>query len=108
MTETQTPPTYSSAQVRRQTGLSFKQLDYWTRKGWLRTTWRSRDGRTVGYGGSGIDRRFSQEELDRATMMARLVALGVAPQQAAKVARNRPLRWYWVGEVIAACEAMQP
>lgn len=107
MTAILAPPTYSSAQVCQQTGCTYRQLDYWCRHGWLQPEAYSRGNAKPGYG-PGWDRRWTQDELDRAWMMARLVELGVTAQQAAKVARDERGRRRWLADVIAVCKAMEP
>jgi hypothetical protein len=103
MTTATHPATYSSVEVCRQTGLTYRQLDYWCRQGWLQPEAYSRGNAKPGYG-PGWDRRWSQAELDVAQMMARLVALGVTAQRAAVVAREPWKRWWWLAEVIAAAK----
>lgn len=111
MTATQVQPTYSSADVCRQTGISYRMLDNYVRQGYLKpearpTRWDTT--RTATPGKPGWARHFTQDELEVARMLATLVALGVSPQQAATLTRDRAVRWGWVGDVIAACEAMDP
>lgn len=59
--------------------LTYRQLDYWTRVGYLHP-----DGAGEG---SGSRRRWSDAERAVAAMMARLVAAGLVPDAAHKVAR---------------------
>lgn len=56
-----------------------RQLDYWTRAGYLRP-----DNPDPG---SGTARKFSAEETEVASRMARLVAAGFVPAAAAEYAR---------------------
>ena len=62
-------------------GVSYRQLDYWCRRGYLRP---------VHTGGSGAPRRWTQAEVDIAQLMARLVAAGLPPLVAEQVARGKP------------------
>jgi DNA-binding transcriptional MerR regulator len=98
MTTATQPATYSSAEVCRQTGLTYRQLDYWCRHGWLKPESYSRGNAKPG-NGPGWDRRWTQAELNAARMMARLVDLGITPQQAADVARNPDKRLRWLTAV---------
>jgi hypothetical protein len=101
MTTATHPATYSSAEVCRSIGLTYRQLDYWCRHGWLKPEPQSRGNAKPGYG-PGWDRRWPQAELDTARMMARLVHLGITAQQAAKVARDPFERDLWLDRVINA------
>jgi DNA-binding transcriptional MerR regulator len=96
MTMATQPATLSSVEVCRQTGLTYKQVDTWARWGYLRP-------RQTGPG-SGHLREWSQAEVDIARMMARLVALGITPENAAVVARDPSQRWRWLADVIAAAK----
>jgi DNA-binding transcriptional MerR regulator len=88
MTTVTHPATFTSAEVCRQTGLTYRQLDRWTSQRYLRPE------QPTGHG-SGHAYVWTHAELDVARMMARLVALGVTAQQAAKVARDPIDRWLW-------------
>ncbi len=61
------------------TGVTFRCLDYWTRRGYLRTA----DFR----GGSGRRRTWPAGEVAVAAMMRRLVAAGIALARAHQIAR---------------------
>lgn len=65
------------------TGITYRQLDYWTRAGYLRTTTPRR--------GSGYALRWPTTEIPVAAAMHRLTAAGLAPAAAARVARGHPL-----------------
>jgi hypothetical protein len=65
--------------VKSLTGVTYRQLDHWCRKGYLRP-----DGGV----GSGTVRVFSDEESAVAQVMARLVVAGLLPAAAARVARG--------------------
>ena len=69
------------AEVCQRTGATYRQLDYWCRRGWLNP------GR-VGYSvnGSGSPRDWTPGEIRRARIMARLVRAGLNPAVAAEVA----------------------
>jgi DNA-binding transcriptional MerR regulator len=95
MTTATQPATYSSAEVCRQTGLTYRQLDQWTNHRYLRPT------QPTGHG-TGHNRIFDQAETDVARMMARLVALGVTAQQAARVARDPQQRVRWLADIADA------
>jgi hypothetical protein len=63
--------------------VSYRQIDYWVRRGWLRPD----DPRP----GSGYGRDWSDDEVRVAERMARLVRAGLAPDVAARLARED--RW---------------
>jgi len=60
-------------------GLTYRQVDYWTRCGWLRP-----EREPVG---SGHQREWSAAELRVAADMGRLVRLGIRPEVAGRAAR---------------------
>ncbi len=60
-------------------GPSYRQIDHWTRKGYLQA---------YGGGGQGHVRRWPRGERDVAAMMHRLVTAGFSPEIAHTVARN--------------------
>lgn len=60
-------------------GVSYRQLDYWSTKGWLRPT---------GGGSQGVARHWSEAELAVARTMGLLVGFGLKPAVAARVARG--------------------
>lgn len=61
-------------------GISYRQLDYWVRQGWLRP---ERDRR-----GTGVPRRWPEAELAVARRMVRLTAAGFPPALAHRFARD--------------------
>jgi hypothetical protein len=61
--------------------VTYRQLDYWTRQGWLHPETRA------GGRGPGYHRRWPIGEQRVAGIMARLVAVGFGPAAAAIVAR---------------------
>lgn len=61
-------------------GLTYRKIDYWTRKGWLQPAHE---------GGTGHNRDWPQTELQVADMMGRLVDAGIAVDIAALAARAR-------------------
>ena len=61
-----------------QTDITYRQLDYWVRQGWLNPHHN---------GGSGTSRDFTGDEYTVAIRMARLVNRGFTPAAAARVAR---------------------
>lgn len=60
--------------------ITYRQLDYWCRSGWLRPYHASP--------GSGIRRFFPPAELEVARAMVLLIKAGVAPPVAARAARD--------------------
>jgi DNA-binding transcriptional MerR regulator len=66
----------SSQQVARQAGLTYRQVDYWSRRGLLG------DQRT----GSGNPRRYSPQQAEVVVMMARLLRVGFDLPHAAEYA----------------------
>lgn len=77
-------------------GLTYRQLDHWTRLGWLRPAHTS---------GTGNARVWSQTELQIADLMRRLTRAGLAVEAAAQAARShqdgRPLVKLGPGLVLA-------
>lgn len=59
-------------------GPSYRQIDHWTKQGYLQAE---------GGGGQGRPRRWPSRERDVAAMMHRLVAVGIPPDVAHEVAR---------------------
>lgn len=60
-------------------GITYRQLDYWVRQGYLKPR--------GGHPGTGFSRAFSDEERRIAVAMARCVRAGFTPVAAARVAR---------------------
>lgn len=71
----------SAQMIGRIPGLTYRQLDSWCTKGYLRPDIQSP--------GSGYARDFDHTEFAVAERMARLVAAGVLPAAAAVIARGR-------------------
>jgi DNA-binding transcriptional MerR regulator len=69
----------------RATGITYRQLDHWIRRGHLHP-----DNATAG---SGIAREWSNDELAVAVRMARLVKAGLSPEHAARAAREGDEAW---------------
>lgn len=67
-------------EILERTGITYRQLDHWTRIGYLRPD--------NGSPGSGNSRRYPATEADVADLMARLVGIGMAPKQAHTIARK--------------------
>lgn len=65
----------------RALGLTGRQVDYWTERGWLRT-----DDATPG---TGHRRTFAPTELRVAAVMLTLTEAGLSPEAAHRAARNR-------------------
>jgi DNA-binding transcriptional MerR regulator len=61
-------------------GLTYRQLDYWCRQGYVKPAWESK--------GSGHPRCFTLEEVRVVTTMAKLVSVGIAPASAHYAARH--------------------
>lgn len=59
-------------------GLTYRRLDHWTRRGWLRP---------AHIGGTGNERVWSAAELQIADLMRRLTRAGLNPDAAAQAAR---------------------
>lgn len=79
---------YTSQEVRRLAGISYRQLDYWCRIGILQFDWRLHDNRTItDLEGIGYHRVFSPTELVKAQAMAQMLADGVSFQQAKKAVK---------------------
>ena len=66
-------------------GISYRQLDYWTRRGFLCPEQTEP--------GSGRSRRWSLAELDVAERMAALVSAGLTPEAAVRAARRGAEAW---------------
>lgn len=63
----------------RKRGLSYRRLDFWATKGWIRPQHA---------GGSGHNRVWPEHELRIADLMRRLTAAGLAADVAARAART--------------------
>jgi len=68
-------PLATSETLRKEAGITARQLDYWIRQNWIRPA-------SQRHPGSGNVRRFSQDETKRVCLMASLVAAGIAPPEA--------------------------
>ena len=64
----------------QETGASYRQVDYWTKRGYLRAETTKP--------GSGKHRRWPKQECDVLRVMVQLGAVGVEPAAAAKIARD--------------------
>jgi len=62
------------------TGITYRQLDYWVRKGWLLPG--------VGAPGHGYPRDWPASEIAVARAMIRLIQAGIALETAAAIART--------------------
>ena len=71
--------TLGVANTERELGITYRQLDHWVRLGLLRP---------LHLGGSGNPREWTRAELDVAKAMGRLVAAGLRPEAASRVARS--------------------
>lgn len=63
----------------RELGITYRQLDHWIRLGHLKP---------LHVGGSGSNREWTRAELDVARTMGRLVAAGMKPGPASRIARS--------------------
>lgn len=64
-------------------GITYRQLDYWVRRGYVHPRDRRKNS-------SGIPREFSDDELAVAARMGRLIDRGFTPKAAARIARVTP------------------
>jgi hypothetical protein len=69
------------------TSVTYRQLDWWCRKGYLQGRYISAHDGSDRDGGTGTRRDFTNEEMQVAIRMARLVDRGFTPSAAARVAR---------------------
>jgi hypothetical protein len=70
----------NTEQLLRRADISYRQLTYWTSKGWLRP---------INPGcGSGYNYEFTADEVRVALLMGRLVRAAIAPKAAHRVARG--------------------
>lgn len=65
------------------TGATYRQLDYWTRKGWLAPT-----DHEAAAPGSGYPRHWTGREQQIAHLMVRLSHVGIIGDRAARIARD--------------------
>jgi len=65
---------YSSPELARLAGISFRQVDYWTRSGLIEPSIAEARG-------SGSQRRYSEEDLIRCRVIARLLDYGFSLQR---------------------------
>jgi DNA-binding transcriptional MerR regulator len=81
MTETVTAAvvTLGLHNTERELGITYRQCDHWVRLGLLKP---------LHVGGSGSSREWTHAELDVARVMGRLVAAGLKPEPASRVARS--------------------
>lgn len=77
--------TFSSVQVCRAAGITYRQLDYWTRVGVLRPP--------MAANGSGTSRAYSELELNIAAVVRQLSALGAGTVVAGEVAETLRMMW---------------
>lgn len=79
-----------SETIARQCGITYRQLDYWVRAGYLHPVPMGGKERAEPVdGGTGNWRDWPNEELRMAREMGLLVAAGLIPEVAHRVARNR-------------------
>jgi len=68
-----------SVDLAHQAGISYRMLDHWTRRGWI----RPRGGH-----GSGFQRHFTPSETAVVCTAGQLVKLGIIPERAVQYARE--------------------
>lgn len=71
--------TLSVHNTQRETGMTYRQLDYGVRRGWFKP---------LHIGGSGNSREWTRAELEVVRRFGRLRKAGVEPETAAAVARS--------------------
>jgi MerR HTH family regulatory protein len=71
-------------------GITYRQLDYWTRQGYLRPVQPHSNIRS---GGTGYARQWPESELAIAASMGRLIRLGLTAEAAHRVARAGRESW---------------
>lgn len=78
------PDLLTSADIMYESGITYRQLDFWARAGYLRPDreWR---GRRLG---SGSARSWPKTELEVARTMGRLTRAGIPASLAASIARS--------------------
>jgi DNA-binding transcriptional MerR regulator len=72
--------TLGVANTKQELGITYRQLDWWTRLGLLRP---------LHVGGSGVNREWTRAELEVARLMGHLVRAGATPALAERLARSR-------------------
>ena len=75
----------NSQRMLQRSGVSYRQLDHWTTKGWLQLTTASR--------GTGTSRDWAEREDYVAMTMNALVRIGLKAEQAAVFAREAVEAW---------------
>lgn len=75
----------STPRLVAETGVSYRQLDYWARIGLLHPVEHKSKGGSYGQGG--MSRKWPAEEQRVARLMGRLTAAGITPRTAEQVAR---------------------
>ena len=76
--------TLGSEQVAERAGVTVRQVDHWSRKGYLQPAPRPRET-------SGHPRRFDEQEARIARLMGRLTSAGLSPGAASRVVRGQDL-----------------
>lgn len=82
------PETVSAKQIMEHAGLTHRQVDHWTSKGYLLPVGDPNPGH-------GIPRAYPAEELGQALVMASLIRAGLRPSMAAMAAREIRLNRTW-------------
>lgn len=66
----------NSEQTARRAGITYRQLDHWTRKGWFNP---------IGGVGTGTQRDYPSAEVEKVCAVAKLVHAGLLPEKAAMI-----------------------
>lgn len=74
-----------TSEILARTGITYRQLDHWTRRGWLHPDHPLK--------GCGSRREWTNNEIEVAARMAQLVKAGLTPKTAADVARKGGEVW---------------
>lgn len=68
----------TTGEVARKLNVTFRQLDYWVRQGWVSPETEGSSNRSIRY--------WSKADIEKVTLMARMVHAGIDSAKAAKVA----------------------
>lgn len=93
-------PTYSSLEVSRVSGLTYRQVDYYDRSGLLKPSVRERQG-------SGSQRRYSADDLRRAVMVKAMLDRGVSLQRIRGAVAFAGGFWAGVADIVVELRALE-